>query len=98
MKRIDSLDILKGTIIVLMSLDHFRDYFHQEAFFFSPTDPEKTNSVTFFLRWITHYCAPVFAFLAGISADIIGKKYDKGICLNSYFQEAYGWYLLKLPF
>ena len=77
MKRIDSLDILKGTIIVLMSLDHFRDYFHQEAFFFSPTDPEKTNSVTFFLRWITHYCAPVFAFLAGISADIIGKKYDK---------------------
>ena len=77
MKRIDSLDILKGAIIVLMSLDHFRDYFHYEAFFYSPTDPEKTNSITFFLRWITHYCAPVFAFLAGISADIIGKKYDK---------------------
>ena len=77
MKRIDSLDILKGAIIVLMSLDHFRDYFHYEAFFSSPTDPEKTNSITFFLRWITHYCAPVFVFLAGISADIIGKKYDK---------------------
>ena len=77
MKRVDSLDILKGAIIVIMSLDHFRDYFHQEAFLFSPTDPEKTNSITFFLRWITHYCAPVFAFLAGVSADIIGKKYDK---------------------
>ena len=77
MKRIDSLDILKGAIIVLMSLDHFRDYFHQEAFFFSPTDPEKTNSLTFFLRWITHYCAPVFAFLSGVSACIVGNKYDK---------------------
>ncbi len=77
MKRIDSLDILKGTIIVLMSLDHFRDYFHLEAFYFNPTDSEKTNAATFFLRWITHYCAPIFAFLAGVSAYIVGNKYDK---------------------
>ena len=77
MKRINSLDILKGLIIVLMSLDHFRDYFHYEAFIFNPTDPERTNIATFFIRWITHYCAPVFAFLAGISAYIIGNKYDK---------------------
>lgn len=77
MKRIDSLDILKGAIIVLMSLDHFRDYFHLEAFYFNPTDPENTNAATFFIRWITHYCAPIFAFLAGVSAYIVGKKYDK---------------------
>ena len=77
MKRIDSLDILKGIIIVLMSLDHFRDYFHLEAFYFNPTDPENTNAATFFIRWITHYCAPIFAFLAGVSAYIVGKKYDK---------------------
>ena len=77
MKRIDSLDILKGFIIVLMSLDHFRDYFHLEAFFFNPTDPENTNAATFFIRWITHYCAPIFAFLAGVSAYIVGNKYDK---------------------
>ena len=77
MKRINSLDILKGMIIVLMSLDHFRDYFHYEAFFFNPTDPELTNNATFFIRWITHYCAPTFAFLAGISAYIVGNKYDK---------------------
>ena len=77
MKRINSLDILKGLIIVLMSLDHFRDYFHYEAFFFNPTDPELTNNTTFFIRWITHYCAPVFAFLAGVSAYIVGNKYDK---------------------
>ena len=77
MKRINSLDILKGLIIVFMSLDHFRDFFHYEAFFFNPTDPELTNIATFFIRWITHYCAPVFAFLAGISAYIVGNKYDK---------------------
>ena len=77
MKRINSLDILKGIIIVVMSLDHFRDYFHYEAFFFNPTDPLQTNNATFFIRWITHYCAPVFAFLAGISAFIVGNKYDK---------------------
>ena len=77
MKRIDSLDILKGAIIVLMSLDHFRDYFHLEAFYYAPTDPEYTNAATFFIRWITHYCAPVFAFLAGVSAYIVEKKYDK---------------------
>ena len=77
MKRINSLDILKGIIIVVMSLDHFRDYFHYEAFFFNPTDPQQTNNATFFIRWITHYCAPVFAFLAGVSAYIVGNKYDK---------------------
>ena len=77
MKRIDSLDILKGIIIVLMSLDHFRDYFHSEAFFFNPTDPENTNAITFFIRWVTHYCAPIFAFLAGVSAYIVGNKYNK---------------------
>lgn len=77
MKRINSLDILKGAIIVIMSLDHFRDYFHFEAFFFNPTDPENTNPATFFIRWITHYCAPIFAFLAGVSAYIVGNKYDQ---------------------
>lgn len=77
MKRIDSLDILKGIIIVLMSQDHFRDYFHSEAFFFNPTDPENTNAITFFIRWVTHYCAPIFAFLAGVSAYIVGNKYNK---------------------
>ncbi len=59
-----------------MSLDHFRDYFHSEAFFFNPTDPLKTNMATFSIRWVTHYCAPVFTFLAGVSAYIVGKKYD----------------------
>ena len=77
MKRIDSLDILKGIIIILMSLDHFRDYFHSEAFFFNPTDPENTNAITFFIRWVTHYCAPIFTFLAGVSAYIVGNKYNK---------------------
>ncbi len=75
--RITSLDLLKGLIMIIMALDHVRDYFHYDAFFFEPTDPENTNTVLFFTRWITHYCAPAFSFLAGISAYLVGRKKSK---------------------
>lgn len=76
-KRIESLDLLKGLVMVIMALDHVRDYFHYDAFFFAPTDPESTNTILFFTRWITHYCAPTFCFLAGVSAYLVGKKKSK---------------------
>ena len=76
-KRIESLDLLKGLVMIVMALDHVRDYFHYDAFFFDPTDPENTNITLFFTRWITHYCAPAFSFLAGISAYLIGRKKTK---------------------
>lgn len=75
--RIESLDLLKGLVMVIMALDHVRSYFHYDSFFFSPTDPENTNAAIFFTRWITHYCAPVFTFLAGISAYLVGRKKSK---------------------
>ncbi|MEQ9403600.1 MAG: heparan-alpha-glucosaminide N-acetyltransferase domain-containing protein [Cyclobacteriaceae bacterium] len=75
--RIESLDLLKGFIMVIMALDHVRSYIHFDAFFFSPTDPENTNTALFFTRWITHYCAPVFSLLAGISAYLIGRRKTK---------------------
>ena len=76
-KRIESLDIFKGLVIIFMALDHTRDYFHIDAFLFDPADPVKSNLPLFFTRWITHYCAPAFSFLAGISAYLVGKRKSK---------------------
>ena len=75
--RIASLDLLKGAVMIIMALDHVRDYFHFDAFFFNPTDPEKTNIGLYFTRWITHYCAPTFSLLAGVSAYLIGIRKSK---------------------
>ncbi|MDH5602895.1 MAG: heparan-alpha-glucosaminide N-acetyltransferase domain-containing protein [Cyclobacteriaceae bacterium] len=72
--RIQSLDLLKGLVMIIMALDHTRDYFHAAAFYFNPTDPAITTWPIFLTRWITHYCAPVFCFLAGISAFLVGRK------------------------
>lgn len=66
--RIEAVDLLRGLVIILMVLDHVRDYFHAEAFLFSAVDPEKSYPALFAVRWITHLCAPVFVALAGVSA------------------------------
>lgn len=72
--RVESLDLLKGLVIVIMALDHTRDYFHYPAYFFDPTDPLHTSIPVFFTRFITNFCAPAFSFLAGLSAFMVGKR------------------------
>ncbi|MEO6732785.1 MAG: heparan-alpha-glucosaminide N-acetyltransferase domain-containing protein [Ferruginibacter sp.] len=72
--RIESIDLLKGLVMVIMALDHVRDYFHYSAMMFDPGDLGQTTLPIFFTRFITNFCAPAFSFLAGLSAFMIGKR------------------------
>ena len=75
-ERIQAVDLLRGLVIILMILDHVRDYFHAEAFLFSAVDPDRSYPALFAVRWVTHLCAPVFVALAGVSAYLqlkVGK-------------------------
>ena len=66
--RIQSVDALRGAIMMLMAIDHIRDYVARSAQQFLPTDLTRTTPALFFTRWITHFCAPVFMLTAGLGA------------------------------
>jgi uncharacterized membrane protein len=72
--RIHSIDILRGMVMIIMALDHTRDFLHYNI---DPTNLQVTTPVLFFTRWITHFCAPVFVFLSGTSAFLSGRKKTK---------------------
>lgn len=67
MKRQQSIDIVRGIVMIIMALDHVRDLMHVDSITQSPTDLATTTPLLFFTRWITHLCAPIFVFLAGTS-------------------------------
>ena len=70
MKRISSIDITRGIVMIIMALDHTRDLMHTTSVIHQPTDLSTTTTALFFTRWITHLCAPTFVFLSGVSAYI----------------------------
>ncbi len=73
--RIESIDVVRGVIMIVMALDHVRDFFNNSGL--NPTDPATTTIPLFFTRWITHFCAPVFFLLTGTGAYLSLRRKSK---------------------
>lgn len=71
-QRVASVDVLRGLVMILMALDHVRDYFGNAAV--DPTNLATTTVALFFTRWITHFCAPTFFLLTGTSAYLSSRR------------------------
>ena len=65
--RVKSLDIIRGVVMVLMAIDHVRVY--------SGLPAGGPTAGIFFTRWVTHFCAPAFVFLAGTGAFLHGRNW-----------------------
>jgi uncharacterized membrane protein len=92
--RIESIDVVRGVIMILMALDHTRDFFGKSGL--NPTDPATTTIPLFFTRWITHFCAPVFFLLTGTGAYLSLRRKSKREL--SWFLFTRGLWLIFLEF
>jgi uncharacterized membrane protein len=94
-ERILSVDMLRGLVMIIMALDHVRDY--SSYYHFNPADLSQTTLPLFFTRWVTHFCAPVFMFVAGVGSGLgeINGKTKKQL---SHFLWTRGLWLVLLEF
>lgn len=74
MKRIHTIDVTRGIVMIIMALDHVRDLMHTTALTQDPTDFRTTTAALFMTRWVTHLCAPSFVFLSGTSVYLTLKS------------------------
>jgi uncharacterized membrane protein len=94
--RIHSVDLLRGAVMVIMALDHTRDFVNREAMLFRPEDLAQTTHAIFFTRWITHFCAPVFMLCAGLGAFLRLERSGTGVDDLSRFLWTRGLWLVLL--
>jgi uncharacterized membrane protein len=71
--RLTSIDMLRGLVILIMALDHVRDFTMVGGVQDPMADPN-VSPWRYFTRWITHFCAPVFILLAGVSAGLMADR------------------------
>jgi len=84
--------------MILMALDHVRDFFHAGAMSFSPTDLDRTTPALFFTRWITHFCLPVFMFTAGMGTFLWWQRSKRASAQLSRFLWTRGTWFILLEF
>lgn len=94
MNRINSIDIVRGIVMMIMALDHTRDMMHIDSINQSPTDLSTTTPLLFFTRWITYLCAPIFVFLAGTSVYLSLKRKNNSSEVRKYLIKRGLWLLL----
>jgi uncharacterized membrane protein len=85
-RRLPSIDLVRGLVMVIMALDHVRDFWHHDSIVakdpssalgmdpINPVNLDETNGLLFLTRWITHFCVPTFVFLAGTGAFLYGAR------------------------
>lgn len=97
-QRLASVDLLRGLVMVIMALDHTRDYVHEAAMISRPEDLAQTTAAIFLTRWITHVCAPVFMFCAGLGAFFWSERKGRTPANLSRFLLTRGLWLIVLEF
>ena len=93
--RLDAIDLVRGVVMILMILDHTRDFVHKGGQFDDPLDPASTTILLYLTRWVTHLCAPTFVLLAGLG---VGLRRIRGASLddNAWFLFTRGAWLMPL--
>ena len=84
--RIRGIDTVRGIIMLIMTLDHTRDFLHFQGPQYAPLNMATTTEILFFTRWITHFCAPTFVLLSGVSAWLAGQKRSRGELVGFLFK------------